>query len=404
MNTDPSRDLQEDVDAILRLDAVPTILDVVCRTTGMGFAAVARVTESRWIACRTLDHIGFGLKPGDELRVDTTLCHEIRARREAVVIDNVAEDATYRHHHTPATYGFQSYVSMPITLRDGRFFGTLCAIDPRPIRVNTPETMGMFRLFADLIAAQLAAEEDLRRAREQLLEQRALSELREQFIAVLGHDLRNPVAAVASGIRLLRRSVQDEPGRNILTLMQASVVRMGGLIGNVMDFARARLGDGLELDRTAGPALGPVLLHTVEELRAIHPGRVIETEIELDRPVMVDHARIAQMLSNLLANALAHGAADTPVRVGASTRDGSFALWVANAGPPIPPKTRASLFQPFFRGRRREIPQGLGLGLYIVSEIARLHGGRMEVRSDEAETRFTFLMPLPATPDRPEAG
>ncbi|WP_458097503.1 GAF domain-containing sensor histidine kinase [Roseomonas sp. WA12] len=397
METDPSRDLQDDVDAILRLDAVPTILDVVCRATGMGFAAVARVTETRWIACRTLDHIGFGLKPGDELRVDTTLCHEIRARREPVVIDHVDEDAVYCHHLTPAAYGFQSYVSMPIVLRDGRFFGTLCAIDPRPIRVNTPETIGMFRLFADLIAAQLAAEEDLRSTREQLLEQRALSELREQFIAVLGHDLRNPVASIGSGIRLLRRSVEDEPGRNILALMQTSVVRMGGLIGNLMDFARARLGDGLELDRAATSIL-PVLQHAIEELRAIHPDRSIETLIEIDQPVALDHARIAQMLSNLLANALAHGAAEAPIRVGASTRDGVFALWVANSGPPIPPETRASLFQPFFRGQRREgLNRGLGLGLYIVGEIARRHGGRMEVRSDEEETRFTFLMPLSPT-------
>lgn len=397
MNTAPIRDLQEDIDAVLRLESVPTILDVVCRTTGMGFAAVARVTDDRWIACSTLDHIGFGLKPGDELEIGTTICNEIRGHRDPVVIDHVAEDGTYCGHPTPARYGFQSYISVPVVLRDGRFFGTLCAIDPRPARLNTPETLGMFRLFAELIAAQLAADDDLRSAREQLSEQRALSELREQFIAVLGHDLRNPVASVASGIRLLRRSVTDEPGRNILALMQASTVRMGGLIGNLMDFARARLGDGLELERSAEP-IGPVLLHAVEELRAIHPGRVVETGIRIDRPVPVDHARIAQMLSNLLANALAHGAADAPIRVGAATRDGVFALWVANAGPPIPPEAQAGLFKPFFRGQRREIPQGLGLGLYIVGEIARRHGGRMEVRSDEEETRFTFLMPLEPAP------
>src|SRR3954463_14866340 len=104
-------DLQADVAAIARIPAVPTILDVVCRTTGMGFAAVARVTEDRWIACRVRDDIAFGLVPGDELKIETTICNEIRHSREPVVIDHVAEDPAYRGHHTPAMYGFQSYIS-----------------------------------------------------------------------------------------------------------------------------------------------------------------------------------------------------------------------------------------------------------------------------------------------------
>lgn len=114
-----------DVERVNRLKAVPTILKVVCRTTGMRFAAVARVTTERWIACSVLDEIDFGLKPGGELQIETTICHEIRQSREPVIIDNVAEDEGWRHHATPAMYGFQSYISMPIILGDGSFFGTL---------------------------------------------------------------------------------------------------------------------------------------------------------------------------------------------------------------------------------------------------------------------------------------
>ena len=90
-----NNDFQADIDAIGRIDAVPMILDVVCRSTGMGFAAVARVTDDRWIACEVLDAIGFGLKPGGELAVKTTICDEIRDSREAVVIDEVAKDPVY---------------------------------------------------------------------------------------------------------------------------------------------------------------------------------------------------------------------------------------------------------------------------------------------------------------------
>ena len=150
-------DFQADIAAVNRIEAVPTILEVVCRTTGMGFAAVARVTEDRWIACSVRDEIAFGLKPGGELKVETTICDEIRQNREPVIIDHVAEDEAYCGHPTPALYGFQSYISMPIILPNGTFFGTLCAIDPRPARVKTPEAIGMFKLFAELIAFHLDA-------------------------------------------------------------------------------------------------------------------------------------------------------------------------------------------------------------------------------------------------------
>jgi GAF domain-containing protein len=179
-----------DVAAVNRIEAVPTILEVVCRTTGMGFAAVARVTEERWIACGVRDEIKFGLQPGDELQVETTICHEIQRSREAVVINHVAEDEAYCGHPTPAMYGFQSYISMPIILADGTFFGTLCAIDPRPAKVKTPETVGMFKLFAELIAFHLDAIKRLDSSEASLLDERTTAELREQFIAVLGHDLR----------------------------------------------------------------------------------------------------------------------------------------------------------------------------------------------------------------------
>src|SRR6201999_1722265 len=98
------------------------------------------------------DDLAFGLKPGDELKIETTICNEIRQSREAVVIDDVATDEVFCGHHTPAMYGFRSYISMPIMLADGSFFGTLCAIDPQPRPIKDTETIAMFKLFAELIA------------------------------------------------------------------------------------------------------------------------------------------------------------------------------------------------------------------------------------------------------------
>ena len=154
---DVPHDFQADIDLVGSIEAVATILDVACRVTGMGFAAVARVTEDRWVACRVKDGIAFGLEPGSELEVATTICHEVRQSQAPVVIEHVTEDAAYCDHPAPARYGFQSYVSMPIVLPDGTFFGTLCAIDPKPARVDRPEVVGTFRMFADLIAIHVDA-------------------------------------------------------------------------------------------------------------------------------------------------------------------------------------------------------------------------------------------------------
>ncbi len=165
-------DFVADVDAAGRIEAIPTILDVVCRATGMGFAAVARVTEDRWVACAVLDHLNFGLTPGGELPVETTLCRDVRQYREIVAFDHAAEDPRYSGHHTPKIYGLQSYISAPIILRDGRFFGTLCAIDPRPAQVNNSQIISMFKLFAELISVHLSADDAIRRSQTALIKEK----------------------------------------------------------------------------------------------------------------------------------------------------------------------------------------------------------------------------------------
>jgi signal transduction histidine kinase len=387
-------DFKADIDAIEAIAAVPTILNVVCRVTGMGFAAVARVTPERWVCLAVNDEIAFGLKPGGELKVDTTICHEVRQAREAVVIDHVAEDETYCQHRTPQMYGFQSYISMPIFLKDGSFFGTLCAIDPKPAKLNNPTVIGVFRLFAELIAFHLESGQRLASAEARLLDARAQSVLLEQFVAVLGHDLRNPLASIAAGTRLIQKSKLDDKALTILDMMKKSVERMSVLIDNVMDLARTRLGGGIVLKRTNEP-LEPALRHVVEELRSAHPQRAIEAQFDITRPVQADPDRVARLLSNLTGNALAYGAEGEPVRVSASTSaDGSFELVVRNRGVAIPPAAMARLFLPFTRGDVRPHQQGLGLGLYIASEIARAHGGTLDVTSTAEETCFTFRMPL----------
>jgi phosphoserine phosphatase RsbU/P len=252
-----------------------------------------------------------------------------------------------------------------------------------------------------LVAAREAAEERLLLTQEheaevsgELEEERSLATLREQFIAVLGHDLRNPLAAVLSGINLLSRSHLGEDDQKVLTLMKGSVTRANRLVDDVLDLARSRLGGGIAVKRGGPQPLGPIIEQVVDEMRSISPTRSITLDMSLPEPVNCDTARIAQLLSNLLGNAVKHGAPDRPVLVEALTVDGKLILSVANGGKPIPQAAMRLLFKPFFRGDSRPAQQGLGLGLHIAAQIAEAHGGALTASSDETETRFTFTMPI----------
>lgn len=243
------------------------------------------------------------------------------------------------------------------------------------------------RYEQELLAAREAAKTSLATERE-------TSELREQFIAVLGHDLRNPLASISAGARVLGRDAKTEKEHQVVAMLQTTVMRMAGLIDNILDFARGRLGGGITLDRDSCVPLEPVLHQVIDELRLSSPGRQIEAEYAIDSPVDCDRSRIGQLVSNLVGNALSHGSSNEPVRVRAETSNGIFKFSVANGGDPIPPAALERLFEPFFRGEVRASRQGLGLGLHIASQIAKAHDGVLTVTSAPEETKFAFAMPL----------
>jgi signal transduction histidine kinase len=413
--------LKGDIDAIQKIGAVPKILDVAGRLTGMGFVAIARVTSDRWVCCAVRDNVQFGLEAGGELRVETTICNEIRQHGETVVINDVQADGVFCKHPTPAMYGFRSYISAPIVLADGEIWGTLCAIDPQPRDLNKPEVLGSFQLLCELIAAQLeldrrfeqgqrdlgisqanlrasetrrkSAEAGLRSSQADLLDERKTAELREQFIGVLGHDLRNPLASVDAGMRILSKNLDTDKASEIISMVQKSVVRMASLVDNIMDFARGRLGGGLTIKRDARAPLTPTLEQVIGELELAWPTAVIERHIDIKEPIDCDRTKIGQLFSNLLGNAITYGDLGKPIRVIAkSEADGSFELSVTNFGAPISSKAMESLFEPFSRGDRPS-QQGLGLGLFIASEIARAHEGELIADSTATETTFVFTMP-----------
>lgn len=360
----------------------------------MGFAAIARVTEDKWITCASNDKISFGLKPGDELKVETTICNQVRQQEQAVYIDDVATSKTYAKHPTPAMYGFSSYISVPVYKKDGSFFGTLCAIDKEAAKVDTEEVRGMFELYAELISFHLEAIEEKDRAVEELNEEQQVAELREQFIAILGHDLKNPIATTRMSAEILMKFGKEDMVKRNAALIKSTSIRMENLIDNLLDFARGRLGEGIKLNKTKDfEKLENVLEQVISEIKTTSPNQEIATNIQIKNPVNCDPDRIAQLCSNLLGNAVTHGSSDNPIVLDAVCINGEFKLEVTNKGIRIPKEVRENLFEPFYRIEGDEVKKGLGLGLYIASEIALAHNGNINVRSSDKETVFSFVMP-----------
>lgn len=387
--------IEADVNAINAISIVPQLLDVVCRTTGMRFSAIARVTEDKWVTCTSLDNISFGLKKGDELPVETTLCSRVRDTNEPIFIEETEKDEIYRNHPVPKMYGITSYVSYPIYRKDGSFFGTLCAIDSVPAKVKTPEVQGMFKLFAELISFHLQAIEELDLAVKKSEEERKNRELREQFIAILGHDLRNPIASNKMSADILLMASQDERVIKQAQMIKATSYRMDGLIENILDFARGRLGDGIELNLEVNDgSLKGMLDQVIKEIQTVSPDRKIIKKYDFRELVECDRNRVGQLVSNLMSNADSHGAEDQPIEIEATAKNGEFLISVLNSGEKIPDTALEHLFEPFYRENLKKGKQGLGLGLYIASEIARAHNGELTAESTEEKTIFTFSMPL----------
>ena len=219
------------------------------------------------------------------------------------------------------------------------------------------------------------------------------------FLAILGHDLRNPLGTLVTGSSFVMQAT-DIPAKYILvaTRMFSSAKRMSKLVNDLIDFTRTHLGPGMPI-RVRQGSLVAVCEQVVDELRTFHPERCIELRVPPQLDAVFDDGRIAQMLSNLIGNAIQYGSVDTPIEVSLSADDDEISLVVNNQGQPIPPDTIACIFEPLVRVAAniqsdRAESTSLGIGLFISREIVLAHGGQIEVTSDE-ENGTTFTVTLP---------
>lgn len=226
-----------------------------------------------------------------------------------------------------------------------------------------------------------------------------LDESREMFIAILGHDLQTPVGAViTSSAFMLETGDLEEPHLTLTSRIASSSRRMQRMIADLLDLTRSRLGGGIPVEREWVSAEG-VVRDVVSELTAVHEERRVDVDVDGDLRGRWDEERLAQVMANLVGNALEHGATDAPVSVSLNGLEEEVTIAVHNRGEPIPPSMLSRIFDPMKRrqasgGRGADMSSHLGLGLYIAERIIHAHGGSIDVASSaSAGTTFTVHLP-----------
>ena len=274
--------------------------------------------------------------------------------------------------------------------KDGSRFWADVTITPI---VNGHGLRGYAKVTRDLTERR-RAEQELTTEMSRRLAAEETAHFAQLFAGVLGHDLRNPLNAIMMAAQVLLRRDLGPAATRGLARIKNSADRMGRMISDLLDFTRGRLGGGIPIARTPID-LCATIREVVDELRIVNPGRTIT----LDTPDACqgewDRDRIAQVVSNLVGNALYHGDRAQPVAVRLRIASTAFVLDVSNKGEPIPRETLPHVFDPFRRAvaSREKSPNGLGLGLYIVKHIVDAHGGSVTVRSDDDVTTFTVSLP-----------
>jgi signal transduction histidine kinase len=221
---------------------------------------------------------------------------------------------------------------------------------------------------------------------------------RKMFMAILAHDLRAPLNAIALSAQSLEElSATDPVWTATAAQIGDSADAMGDLLSDFLEFAAARLGRRLPI-KVSAMDLAVLCEDVVRETRAAHATRPVRLKTEGDLTGHWDEGRLRQMLSNLLGNAIHHGSAASPIHVSVCAQNSDIRLAVHNVGPPIPNELLGRIFDPLVRGpghpsQSRDRPSGLGLGLHIVREIVSAHGGSISVNSANEGTEFAVILP-----------
>jgi signal transduction histidine kinase len=379
------------VATVAESDSIATLLLLASEIAGSNVALLARITDDVWTVCAAHQVSAVGVNAAHQLPLGRPVRLGLGPLGVPISV-GLSEQLSIR---TLTASSIACGVAAPVILANGRYFGMLCALDPTSIDNADDRIESKFRCLSSVVASQI--DQLLLRDLEKtaFLDERAAGLLREQFIAILGHDLRNPLQAIFASSDLLARRVEQPALAHMAARIKTNARRMSSLIDDVLDFARARLGGGIGVELTEVEDISHGLATVVQELQDGQTDCKIISNFRVTRSVRCDLGRLQQVASNLLGNALTHGRQNSPIEINARTDEDDLVIEVWNSGEPIPAESLSKIFEPFWRHSVSASRNGLGLGLHICSQIVRAHHGSISVTSTkEKGTQFTARLPL----------
>jgi K+-sensing histidine kinase KdpD len=361
------------------------------------------ISEEELDLVQQVGYLAGTIAPWSRIRIDSDTPRAEAFRTGHAVWLECPDDAVRRYPHLEARFrefGGEAWAVIPM-IGDERPLGVFTLAFPEP-RTFSVEERGFISFLASKYGQALdrarvyEAEKDARlRAEVAEREARRIGLLQERLVAMVSHDLQNPLGALTIAVERLRKHcLHIEPWeQSMVALMARSAERMKGILAGVLDMASARHGGGIAV-RPEPMSLADVCRDAIAEFEETKPGRGVLLRVEADDRGEWDPGRMAQVVSNLVANALQHSPEDATVEVRIRGSRQNLVLEVHDSGPPIPPEVLPLIFDPFARGPGEDRKVNVGLGLYIVREIARAHGGTVDVCS-RADKGTSFAVKLP---------
>lgn len=376
------------------------ILAQLCHGPLIQLAALGQRRAESWEVFAVIDRSGHGPEVGDELLMHTAADGSVASGSTAAsVVTSLTDDLADCCYDEAERLAAELYVFVPIQLSDGAEYG-LFVQPARASEILARWIASECERGAVQVAVELERQLRVATLETELLREQERSALKEQLIAVLAHDLRDPLMGIYGWAETLVRHTTGIDVGVAAQRIQGSAHRMSGLIEDVLDFARGRLVLGTSGEMVVESDLSAALQQVVFEARAANPSRSIEATCGIRGAVRCDKHQVQQLLSNLLGNALRHGGPGHPVEVRTQMNGNELELAVSNQGAPIEGELLSKIFEPFWRPASSvSFGSGLGLGLHVCSQIAAAHGGRIEVSSTpEGVTRFVakLLVGAPA--------
>ena len=371
--------------------SIAKLLVLASEIAGSNVALLARVTEDVWTVCAAHPVSALDVSAAYQIPLGRPLRLGLGPKGVPISI-GLSDQQSFG---TLTASSIACGVAAPVILANGRYFGMLCALDPTSMDHADERIESQFKCLSSVLASQIdqLMLRDLEKTA--FLDERAAGLLREQFIAILGHDLRNPLQAIFASSDLLARRLEQPALAHMAARIKTNARRMSSLIDDVLDFARVRLGGGIGVELTEIEDISDGLSAVVHELQDSQTDCKIAANFQVTRSVRCDLGRLQQVASNLLGNALTHGRPHSPIKINARTDENDLIIEVWNSGDPIPAESLSKIFEPFWRHSVSASRNGLGLGLHICSQIVRAHHGSISVTStQEHGTQFTARLPL----------